>query len=149
MTASNIFEGDQVHGRRDCARSKCREESPFKTKDAAHFFAFDEGEVNGRFNAPRCSSTVWSITEGPVEWLNGWTYLPGGCARWGFGDGTGIEPHGENARCAFEIARGNVQVHWPEGNVLLGEARDPSVVPDFNALVDLVKAESATYRKTR
>jgi anaerobic selenocysteine-containing dehydrogenase len=37
------------------------------------------------------------------------------------------------------IAPGNVQVHWPEGNILIGgDARSPeSGIPDFNARVSL------------
>jgi molybdopterin-dependent oxidoreductase alpha subunit len=40
------------------------------------------------------------------------------------------------------IARGNLQVHWPEGNVLLPRgATDPnSGVPDYNALVRIERA---------
>ena len=31
---------------------------------------------------------------------------------------------------------GNIAVHWPEGNVLLGPAVDPdSMEPDYNAVV--------------
>jgi predicted molibdopterin-dependent oxidoreductase YjgC len=36
------------------------------------------------------------------------------------------------------IARGNLQVHWPEGNVLIGPERSPeSGIPDYNARVSL------------
>jgi predicted molibdopterin-dependent oxidoreductase YjgC len=36
------------------------------------------------------------------------------------------------------IAPGNVQVHWPEGNVLIGPARSPeSGIPDYNARVTI------------
>ncbi len=40
------------------------------------------------------------------------------------------------------IAPGNLQVHWPEGNVLLPRgATDPnSGVPDYNALVGIERA---------
>jgi molybdopterin-dependent oxidoreductase alpha subunit len=39
------------------------------------------------------------------------------------------------------IAPGNVQVHWPEGNVLIGPARSPeSGIPDYNARVTIEAA---------
>jgi predicted molibdopterin-dependent oxidoreductase YjgC len=43
------------------------------------------------------------------------------------------------------IARGNLQVHWPEGNTLLARGRvDPTGgVPDYNARVELAPAEPA------
>ncbi len=46
------------------------------------------------------------------------------------------------------IARGNLQVHWPEGNVLLPRGiTDPnSGVPDYNALVHLARAGVAVNR---
>jgi len=38
------------------------------------------------------------------------------------------------------IAPGNLQVHWPEGNVLIGERRSPEAeIPDYNARVELLK----------
>lgn len=49
--------------------------------------------------------------------------------------------HGE-LRCTVlsaAIAPGNLQVHWPEGNVLIGDRRSPQAdVPDYNARVELV-----------
>jgi hypothetical protein len=34
------------------------------------------------------------------------------------------------------IRRGNLEVHWPEGNVLIGPAVDPdSLEPDYSAVV--------------
>ena len=39
------------------------------------------------------------------------------------------------------IAPGNLQVHWPEGNVLIGERRSPEAeIPDYNARVEVVRA---------
>jgi molybdopterin-dependent oxidoreductase alpha subunit len=40
----------------------------------------------------------------------------------------------------------NVQVHWPEGNVLLRRGRiDPACgIPDYNAVVSITKADAAT-----
>jgi len=50
-------------------------------------------------------------------------------------------PHGELYGHALlaPIAVGNLQVHWPEGNVLLGrEARSPEAgIPDYNARASL------------
>ena len=41
------------------------------------------------------------------------------------------------------IRPGNLEVHWPEGNVLLsGETIDPeSLEPDYNAVVTIESAE--------
>ena len=37
------------------------------------------------------------------------------------------------------ITRGNLQVHWPEGNVLIPHGiRDQSGVPDYNAVVEVL-----------
>jgi anaerobic selenocysteine-containing dehydrogenase len=37
-----------------------------------------------------------------------------------------------------DITPGNLEVHWPEGNVLLSNAIDPdSMEPDYNAVVTL------------
>ena len=37
------------------------------------------------------------------------------------------------------IAPGNLQVHWPEGNVLIGERRSPEAeIPDYNARVEVL-----------
>jgi len=38
------------------------------------------------------------------------------------------------------IAPGNLQVHWPEGNVLVGAGcRSPDAgIPDYNAVVEVV-----------
>jgi molybdopterin-dependent oxidoreductase alpha subunit len=48
------------------------------------------------------------------------------------------------ARCVFApIASGNVQVHWPEGNVLVQRGvLDPECgIPDYNAEVEIQRAE--------
>ncbi|HXG66750.1 MAG TPA: hypothetical protein VNO70_16735 [Blastocatellia bacterium] len=41
------------------------------------------------------------------------------------------------------IAAGNVQVHWPEGNVLIerGVADPECGIPDYNATVEVVRAD--------
>jgi anaerobic selenocysteine-containing dehydrogenase len=47
-------------------------------------------------------------------------------------------------RCRIApIAPGNVQVHWPEGNVLLerGVCDTECGIPDFNAEVEINRAE--------
>jgi molybdopterin-dependent oxidoreductase alpha subunit len=43
--------------------------------------------------------------------------------------------------CVAEVLPGNLQVHWPEGNVLLDKGKRSKVagVPDYNALVRLEK----------
>ena len=54
--------------------------------------------------------------------------------------------HGRFAGRVFlaPIARGNLQVHWPEGNVLLGRGVLDATggVPDYNARVRLVAGGS-------
>jgi predicted molibdopterin-dependent oxidoreductase YjgC len=69
---------------------------------------------------------------------------PGDADRLGLADGTAVElqsPHGRLVGHVHraDIALGNVQVHWPEGNVLLDPARRSPVsrIPDFNATVTL------------
>ncbi len=64
--------------------------------------------------------------------------------RLGLQDGEAIRLHNEigelRGRCRLApIAPGNVQVHWPEGNVLLKRGVcDPECgIPDFNALVEV------------
>lgn len=40
------------------------------------------------------------------------------------------------------IAPGNLQVHWPEGNVLIGGRRSPQAeIPDYNARVELLRRD--------
>ena len=41
------------------------------------------------------------------------------------------------------IAEGNVQVHWPEGNVLIerGDSDPECGIPDYNTLVEIELAE--------
>ncbi|MBI1762733.1 MAG: FdhF/YdeP family oxidoreductase [Acidobacteria bacterium] len=64
--------------------------------------------------------------------------------RLGLKEGDAIRLHNESGelrgRCRLApIAPGNVQVHWPEGNVLLKRGVcDPECgIPDFNALVEV------------
>ena len=62
----------------------------------------------------------------------------------GLSDGAPVllrSDHGElEARLlVVDIASGSLQVHWPEGNVLIGGERSPeSGIPDYNTRVDLV-----------
>ena len=55
--------------------------------------------------------------------------------------------HGRFAGRVFvaPIARGNLQVHWPEGNALIARGRFDATggVPDYNARVDLAPAPTA------
>ncbi len=64
--------------------------------------------------------------------------------RLGLADGADVllrNDHGE-LHCTVltaPLAPGNLQVHWPEGNVLIGDRRSPQAdVPDYNARVELV-----------
>lgn len=64
----------------------------------------------------------------------------------GFSDGDEVlvrNDHGE-MRCRIltvPISPGNVQVHWPEGNVLIGHRRSAEAdVPDYNSRVEIVLA---------
>lgn len=66
--------------------------------------------------------------------------------RLGLADGDAVIVRGEvgemRGRCRFAaIAPGNVQVHWPEGNVLVKRGVcDPECgIPDFNALVEVCR----------
>ena len=67
--------------------------------------------------------------------------------RLGLGEGAAVTLRSETGELDgvlrfAPIAPGNLQVHWPEGNVLLGagpEHREPhSQVPDYNARVEVV-----------
>ena len=44
------------------------------------------------------------------------------------------------------IARGNLQVHWPEGNVIIARGREDrdAGVPDYNALVEVIRCGEET-----
>jgi molybdopterin-dependent oxidoreductase alpha subunit len=64
--------------------------------------------------------------------------------RLGLSDGAAVllrNEHGElrGTVLTAPLAPGNLQVHWPEGNVLIGSRRSPEAgVPDYNARVELV-----------
>jgi predicted molibdopterin-dependent oxidoreductase YjgC len=56
-------------------------------------------------------------------------------------------PHGEFEGRVFRaaITPGNLEVHWPEGNVLLGPDVDPeSMEPDYNAVVTIQRPDDET-----
>jgi predicted molibdopterin-dependent oxidoreductase YjgC len=57
--------------------------------------------------------------------------------------------HGQLDARAFAAAvtRGNLQMHWPEANVLIGAGvRDPGgLVPDYNAIVTIVKRDAGAH----
>jgi len=69
---------------------------------------------------------------------------PADAERLGVGDGDAVllrSDHGELSCRVLTapLAPGNLQVHWPEGNVLIGERRSPQAdVPDYNARVEVV-----------
>jgi molybdopterin-dependent oxidoreductase alpha subunit len=63
--------------------------------------------------------------------------------RLGLAEGAAIQlasPHGRYRGRVFRAAikPGNLEVHWPEGNILLGPEIDPdSLEPDYNAVVTI------------
>lgn len=68
-------------------------------------------------------------------------------ARLGIGQGDEVVLRAEGAELRGHvhlapIAPGNLQVHWPEGNVLIGRGRrSPEAgIPDFNARVTITRA---------
>jgi molybdopterin-dependent oxidoreductase alpha subunit len=69
---------------------------------------------------------------------------PDDAERLGLRDGAEVllrSDHGELEASVLlgPIAPGNLQVHWPEGNVLIGPERSPeSGIPDFNARVEVI-----------
>jgi molybdopterin-dependent oxidoreductase alpha subunit len=70
-------------------------------------------------------------------------------ARLGLGDGARVRLQSANGVFAGRLKQagvkpGNLEVHWPEGNVLLGEAFDPdSMEPDYNAVVRIAAEVNA------
>jgi len=69
-------------------------------------------------------------------------------ARLGLSDGCPVIVRSESGqlagRCRIaRIAPGNVQVHWPEGNVLIrrGVADPECGIPDFNAFVEIIRRD--------
>jgi molybdopterin-dependent oxidoreductase alpha subunit len=71
---------------------------------------------------------------------------PSDAGRLGFADGDEVlvrNHHGE-MRCRIltaPISPGNVQVHWPEGNVLIGHRRSAEAdIPDYNSRVEIIPA---------
>jgi molybdopterin-dependent oxidoreductase alpha subunit len=93
------------------------------------------------------NSMVWTATDPLTGAARDAVYIDGGdAAELGLRDGDAVvvrSDHGEMTGHlkVVRLARRSVQVHWPEGNVLLAsgpEHREPgSHVPDYNALVTL------------
>ncbi|MGH2349490.1 MAG: hypothetical protein ACRDFT_08505, partial [bacterium] len=45
---------------------------------------------------------------------------------------------------------GNLEVHWPEGNVLIDRRRSPEAgIPDYNAVVRMEKADGSVHQAAR
>jgi molybdopterin-dependent oxidoreductase alpha subunit len=71
---------------------------------------------------------------------------PQDAERLGLSEGAAVRlasPHGEFEGRVFRAAikPGNLEVHWPEGNVLLGPDVDPeSMEPDYNAVVTIPRS---------
>ena len=71
---------------------------------------------------------------------------PQDAERLGLNEGAAVRlrsPHGEFEGRVFRAAikSGNLEVHWPEGNVLLGPDVDPeSMEPDYNAVVTIQRS---------
>jgi molybdopterin-dependent oxidoreductase alpha subunit len=64
----------------------------------------------------------------------------------GFAQDEAVRVHSDHGSCdarafAAAVTRGNVQMHWPEANALIGPGvRDPGgLVPDYNAVVRIAK----------
>ena len=74
---------------------------------------------------------------------------PADAAELGLADGAAIRlssAHGAYEGQVFgaPIRRGNLEVHWPEGNALLGPEIDPdSMEPDYNAVVTIEAASNS------
>ena len=72
--------------------------------------------------------------------------------RLGLGEGDSVQLRSEIGQLdgvvrLAPIAPGNLQVHWPEGNVLIGERRSPEAeIPDYNARVEVLARSAAAGR---
>jgi len=70
---------------------------------------------------------------------------PADAERLGVGDGDRVLLRGDHGELSCTVltaplAPGNLQVHWPEGNVLIGERRSSEAdIPDYNARVEVVR----------
>ncbi len=93
------------------------------------------------------NSMVWTATDPLTGAGRDAVYIDGAdAAELGLGDGAAVvlrSDHGEMAGHLklVRLPRRSLQVHWPEGNVLLPggpDHREPgSQVPDYNAVVTL------------
>jgi predicted molibdopterin-dependent oxidoreductase YjgC len=130
----------------------CEGES-FPTVDGkAHFSAVEPPEPppdDGRFLlSTRRGKQFNSIVQERTDALTGAArdavlIAPADLERLGLDDGAEVRlrsDYGEliAVAAAAPIAPGNLQVHWPEGNVLIGPARSgESGIPDYNARVEV------------
>ena len=126
----------------------------FPTGDGlAHFAAVEIGEAppdDGRFAlSTRRGKQFNSIVQERRDTLTGAgrdsvLISAEDATRLSLSDGAPVllrSDHGElEARLlVVDIAAGSLQVHWPEGNVLIGPGRSPeSGIPDYNARVELI-----------
>ncbi len=126
----------------------------FPTADGlAHFAAVEIGPAppdDGRFVlSTRRGKQFNSIVQEPRDALTGAgrdavLISAEDATRLGLSDGAPVllrSDHGElEAKLlVVDIAAGSLQVHWPEGNVLIGPGRSPeSGIPDYNTRVELI-----------
>lgn len=126
----------------------------FDTDDGrAHFAAVDVPDPlpeDGRFAlSTRRGKQFNSMVQERGDSINGATresvlIAAADAARLGLADGDRVVLRSEigelEAVAAIApIAPGNLQVHWPEGNVLIGERRSPEAeIPDYNARVEVL-----------
>jgi anaerobic selenocysteine-containing dehydrogenase len=130
----------------------CEGES-FPTVDGkAHFSAVEPPEPppdDGRFLlSTRRGKQFNSIVQERTDALTGAArdavlIAPADLERLGLDDGAEVRLRSDYGElivvaAAAPIAPGNLQVHWPEGNVLIGPARSgESGIPDYNARVEV------------
>ncbi|TFG71996.1 MAG: formate dehydrogenase, partial [Solirubrobacterales bacterium] len=126
----------------------------FPTADGlAHFAAVEIGPAppdDGRFVlSTRRGKQFNSIVQEPRDALTGAgrdavLISAEDATRLGLSDGAPVllrSDHGELEAqlLVVDIAAGSLQVHWPEGNVLIGPGRSPeSGIPDYNTRVELI-----------
>ncbi|MGI8632056.1 MAG: FdhF/YdeP family oxidoreductase [Solirubrobacterales bacterium] len=131
----------------------------FDTDDGlAHFAAVQPPEPppdDGRFRlSTRRGKQFNSIVQEAEDPLNGVSresvmMSATDAERLGVDEGNAVllrSEHGQlPARVTVaDIAPGNLQVHWPEGNILIGQERSPeSDIPDYNARVEVLVGDEA------
>lgn len=129
----------------------------FPTDDGkAHFIAVDlpitAPPAGAFFVTTRRGKQFNSLVHEPIDSMNGAEreavlIHPDDAAQLGLQAGERIRLHNhvgamEGNVFPAAVTRGNVQVHWPEGNVLIeGHCREPKAgVPDYNATVQIERA---------